>query len=229
MSTPMRPDEPCRRGRWPRLVRRFAPLGLALALLLLAPTIWLRLASLGHIHDQGRAPVAIVFGAQLAPGGTQPMPFLRGRLDTAVDLVRSGRAKAVLVSGDAHGGSGDEVTAMSRYLVAHGVPAHRIVVDGYGLDSYDTCRRAHDVYGVRRALLVSQGFHLPRAVSLCRSLGIDADGVAAGCRGCQTVTIAYNTAREIAAAWKAVYDRVSDRPPAVVSPANQQLTAALQG
>lgn len=219
-------------SRWPRWLRsprRLVTVGLVTALLLLAPTVWLRLVSLGHINDRGTADVAIVFGAQLAPGGTQPMPFLRGRLDTAVALVGSGRAKAVLVSGDAHGGSGDEVAAMSRYLVAHGVPQRRIVVDGYGLDSYDTCRRAHDVYGVRRALLVSQGFHLPRAVTLCRSLGIDADGVAAGCRGCQTVTIAYNTAREVAAAWKAVYDRASDRPPAVVSPANQQVAAALRG
>jgi vancomycin permeability regulator SanA len=172
--------------------------------------------------------VVIVFGTGLEPGGTQPNAFLHGRLDTTVDLVRAGRAKAVLVSGDANGGSGDEVTAMTRYLVEHGVPDRRIVTDGYGLDSYDTCRRAHDVYGVRRALLVSQAFHLPRAVSLCRGLGIDADGVAAGCRDCQNVTIAYKTSREIPAAWKALYDRVSNRPPVVRSPATGQLAAALR-
>ncbi|MCW2639889.1 MAG: hypothetical protein JWP76_2195 [Dactylosporangium sp.] len=214
-----------------RLVRWLTLAGVIMALILLAPTVWLRIVSAGHVHDAveaGHAPVVIVFGAQLAPGGTQPMPFLRGRLDTAADLVRSGRAKAVLVSGDANGGSGNEVAVMSRYLTDHGVPQRRIVADGQGLDSYDTCRRAHDVYGISRALLVSQGFHLPRAVSLCRGLGIDADGVAAGCRGCQRVTIAYNTVREIPAAWKAVYDRVSDRPPAVSSPANQQIAAALR-
>jgi vancomycin permeability regulator SanA len=214
-----------------RLIKRFALPALIVALLLVAPAIWLRVASAGHVHDSAdaaRASVVIVFGAELAPGGTQPRTFLRGRLDTAADLVRTGRARAVLVSGDAQGGSGDEVAVMSRYLADHGVPQRRIVADGYGLDSYDTCRRAHDVYGVRRALLVSQAFHLPRAVALCRGMGVDADGVAAGCDDCQPLTLLRNTAREIAAAWKAAYDRVSDRPPAVSSPANQQVAAALR-
>jgi vancomycin permeability regulator SanA len=74
------------------------------------------------------------------------------------------------------------------------------------------------VYGVRRALLVSQRFHLPRAVTLCRSMGIDADGVAARCDGCLDTTLAKNRAREMPAAWKAVLDRVRNRPPAVASP-----------
>jgi vancomycin permeability regulator SanA len=82
---------------------------------------------------------------------------------------------------------------------------------------------------VRRALLVSQAFHLHRAVSLCRGLGIDADGVAARCEGCWARTLTYNTIREIPAAWKALYDRVSNRPPAVSSPASQEIAAALRG
>ncbi|GAA1793918.1 DUF218 domain-containing protein [Planosporangium flavigriseum] len=214
-----------------RLVRWLAVTGLIIALALLAPTAWLGVTAAGHVYDPDgspRAPVVIVFGAQLAPGGTEPKPFLRGRLDTAAELVRAGRAKAVLVSGDAHGSSGNEVSVMSRYLAAHGVPSRRIVADGYGRDSFDTCRRAHDVYGVRRALLVSQGFHLPRAVALCRGLGIDADGVAARCDGCQSWTLGFNTAREVPAGWKAVYDRASDRPPAVSSPANLEVAAALR-
>ncbi|HEV7898670.1 MAG TPA: ElyC/SanA/YdcF family protein [Planosporangium sp.] len=222
---------PVRPSRWLHRLRWLLPLALGLALLLLAPTAWLRLTSAGHVHDgvdAAQAPVVIVFGAQLAPGGSAPKLFLRGRLDTAAEVVRAGRARAVLVSGDAHGGSGDEVAVMSRYLVGQGVPQRRIVLDGYGLDSYDTCRRAHDVYGVRRALLVSQAFHLPRAVSLCRGLGIDADGVAARCDDCRARTLQQNKAREIPAAWKALYDRVSDRPPAVSSPANPQIAAALR-
>jgi vancomycin permeability regulator SanA len=214
-----------------RLVRWITLAGAITALLILAPTAWLRLTSAGHVHGTGeaaQAPVVIVFGAQLAPGGTEPKPFLRGRLDTAADLVRAGRAKAVLVSGDAGGDSGNEVAVMSRYLTDHGVPQRRIVLDGYGLDSYDTCRRAHDVYGVRRAILVSQAFHLPRAVSLCRGLGVDADGVAARCDGCRPWTLGQNKAREIAAGWKAAYDRITDRQPAVASRANEQIAAALR-
>jgi vancomycin permeability regulator SanA len=210
-----------------RRLRLLVLIGLILLAMLLGPTVWLWAGAAGHIDTHARAPVAIVFGAQLTDDGTQPKLFLRGRLDTAVALVKAGRATAVLVSGDADGGSGDEVAVMSRYLTDHGVPARRIVRDGAGLDSYDTCRRAHDVYGVRKALLVSQGYHLHRAVTLCRGLGIDADGVPARC-DCSRVTLALNRAREIPAAWKAVYDRASDRPPAVSSPADPALTQALR-
>ncbi len=206
-----------------------------LGLVLLGPTVWLWVGSAGHVSaghvaTTGRAaqaPVVIVFGAQLTPDGTEPKPFLRGRLDTAAALIRDGRATAVLVSGDAHSGSGDEVAVMSRYLTEHGVAARRIVADGAGLDSYDTCRRAHDVYGVRRALLVSQAYHLHRAVTLCRDLGIDADGVAARC-DCSWRALALNRAREVPAAWKAGYDVVTHRPAAVSSPPDPALTAALR-
>jgi vancomycin permeability regulator SanA len=209
-----------------RRIRLLALIGVVLLLVLLGPTVWLWAGAAGHIDTRTSAPVAIVFGAQLTDDGTEPKPFLRGRLDTTVALVKAGRTTAVLVSGDAHGGSGDEVAVMSRYLIDHGVPARRIVADGAGLDSYDTCRRAHDVYGVRKALLVSQGYHLHRAVTLCRGLGIDADGVAARC-DCSWVTLALNRAREVPAAWKAGYDRTSDRPPAVSSPKDPALTEAL--
>lgn len=209
-----------------RRVRLLALIGIVLLVVLLAPTVWLWAGAAGHIGTSARAPVAIVFGAQLTDDGTQPKSFLRGRLDTTVALVKAGRVTAVLVSGDAHGGSGDEVAVMSRYLIDHGVPARRIVADGAGLDSYDTCRRAYDVYGVRKALLVSQAYHLHRAVTLCRGLGVDADGVPARC-DCSWVTLALNRGREVAAAWKAVYDRASDRPPAVSSPKDPALTQAL--
>ena len=203
-----------------------------LAAIFIAPTVWLRLASAGHVHDgpgaAPQAPVVIVFGAQLERGGTAPKLFLKGRLDTAIDLVRGGKARAVLVSGDAAGTSGNEVAVMSRYLVDHGIAGHRIVADGSGLDSYDTCKRARDVYGVRHALLVSQRFHLSRAVALCRGLGVDADGVAARCDGCLDSTLMKNRLREVPAAWKAVLDRVSDRAPAVTSPRDRQLDTALR-
>ena len=199
-------------------------------LLLAPPVVWLHLASRGHVHTVEAAPgapVVIVFGAQLDAGGTRPSPFLAYRLDTAIRLVTAGKAHAVLVSGDADGGSGDEVDVMNAYLVAHGVPGQRIVVDRYGLDTYDTCRRAHDVYGVRRALLVSQALHLPRAVTLCRTLGVDAEGVVAPCE-CPPPTWAYNNLRELPAGWKAVYDVVSGRQPAVRSDPTDALAKALQ-
>ncbi|MBN1170567.1 MAG: YdcF family protein [Micromonosporaceae bacterium] len=107
-----------------------------------------------------------------------------------------------------------------------GVEPERIVADLFGLDTYDTCRRAHDVYGVRRALLVAQSYHLPRAVALCRSLGVDSDGVEAGCRGCRQTTLTKAALRELPAAWKAALDTWRDRPPATVSPPDPALSTA---
>ena len=229
MSTPPAVQEAGKRGRR-RALRRLAIVALVVVAVVLAPTVWVRASSSGRMVSVDQAPVAdvaIVFGAQVAPDGQEPMTFLRNRLDTAAALVAAGKVKALLISGDAHGGSGNEVRVMSDYLARHGVEASRVVVDPYGLDTYDTCRRAHDVYGVSRALLVSQDLHLYRAVTLCRGVGVDAWGVPSGCEGCRTVTIWYNTVRDVAAAWKAAWDAVRARPPAVQSPPDPSLQRAV--
>jgi vancomycin permeability regulator SanA len=224
---------PVRRRR--RFRRALTLLAVVAALAVLAiggPVAWTRAESAGHLYssvaDAPSAPVVVVFGAELAPGGQRPKSFLAGRLDVAAELVRAGKAKAILVSGDATGYSGNEVAVMTRYLVDRGVEARRIVSDPDGLDTYDTCVRAARVYGVRRALLVSQPFHLPRAVTLCRRSGIDADGVGARCHPCRVATLRKNKVREVGADLKAVWDVVLDRQPAVSSPPDRALTDALR-
>jgi vancomycin permeability regulator SanA len=192
---------------------------------------WTRFASAGHLYDPAGAPVAdvaLVLGAQVAPGGTLPMPVLRGRLATAARLVRDGRVAVLLVSGDAHGGSGDETSVMRSYLVGDlGLDPRRVVVDPDGLDTYDSCLRARRVYGLRRLLVVTQAYHLPRAVALCRHAGLDADGVRATCDGCRTVTLVRNAARDFAACTKAAADALVDRDPVVTSPPDHSVTDAL--
>ena len=168
------PVKPPRKRRWPRWVAGIAVLG---AVVYAGSIVWISVASAGHTSDAADAPdapVVIVLGAQIKDG--KPMAFLKGRLDAAVELVEAGKAKAVLVSGDANGGSGDEIAAMTNYLVEQGIDERRIVGDPYGLDTYDTCFRAIHTYGVTKALIVTQGYHVPRAVALCRDVGIDADG-----------------------------------------------------
>ncbi|WP_405166263.1 YdcF family protein [Nocardia sp. NBC_01499] len=131
------------------------------------------------------------------------MAYLRGRLDVAIELVRSGKAREILISGDAAGSSGDEIASMAKYLVDHGIDSALVRSDGAGLSTRATCERAKQLFGIDRAIIVTQYRHVPRAVALCRAEGIDADGVTAYC-DCRRTTLIRNNIREWLAAPKAV-------------------------
>jgi vancomycin permeability regulator SanA len=126
--------------------------------------------------DVPGTPVALVLGAQVYPDGT-PSPFLAARLEVARRLFETGKVTGVLVSGDSLAPEHDEPTAMRRYLLDAGLPATSIEVDRHGFDTYESCLRARDVFGLSRLTLVSQAYHLPRAVGTARRLGLDAYGV----------------------------------------------------
>ena len=209
--------------------------GLTLVVLAGIPYGWIRFTASGHLYNEAdlaggqgpRADVVMVLGGQVEPDRISPRPYLRGRLDTAAQLVRDGSARVVLVSGDGNGSSGDEPAVMADYLRRHGVDPLKIVPDRYGLDTYDSCRRARDVFGLRRLLVVTQPYHLARAVALCRQLGIDADGVGARCEACLSPQLVYNAVRDYFASAKAALDVISGRDPAVVSPPSDAIARAL--
>jgi vancomycin permeability regulator SanA len=210
--------------------------GLTVAVLILVlvtgiPFGWTRAVAGGHLYDEvdvaGNADVVLVLGAEVDPSGDRPMPFLQGRLDTAAQLLRDGRARVILVSGDASGGSGNETSVMASYLAEVGVNSARVVIDPYGLDTYDSCLRARQVYGVTRAFVVTQPYHLARAVTLCRHVGIDADGVGARCDGCVSLNLARNWLRDYFACSKAAWDAFRDRPPGIESPPSNAVAEAL--
>jgi vancomycin permeability regulator SanA len=127
--------------------------------------------------DVPARPVAIVFGTRVEPDGTLS-PRLADRVGAAVDLYRAGRVQRLIMTGDRHPPDYDEVAAMRSTAVAAGVPDAAISLDPAGLDTYDSCVRAHAGYEVRAAVLVTQAYHLPRALYLCRQQGIDAVGLA---------------------------------------------------
>jgi vancomycin permeability regulator SanA len=124
----------------------------------------------------------------------------------------------VLVSGDNRFTNYDEPTAMADYLVAHGVPASKVVRDFAGRDTYDSCVRAREVFGVDRVLVVSQGYHLPRAVAICRTVGLDAEGVGDWTGERYRTEWRRGQVREVPAAVKAVLDVVSGRDPVLGPP-----------
>lgn len=126
-------------------------------------------------------PVAIVFGAGIRPDGCLS-PMLRDRMDAAIALYRAGKVRKLLVSGDNRFVDYNEPGRMYDYAVAAGVPAEDVVRDYAGRRTYDTCYRAHAIFGVSEAVLVTQRFHLPRALFTCGNLGVDATGFSADAR-----------------------------------------------
>lgn len=145
----------------------------------LVATVHTTVASWGRTYaDADQAPasdVIMVLGAQARSG--RPSAFLQARLDLAIELFDAGKAKVILVTGANTKTSHYETQVMHDYLVAAGVPTERIVQDPYGFDTYDSCIRARDVYGLNRVTVVSQQYHLARTIATCRALGVDAYGV----------------------------------------------------
>jgi len=122
--------------------------------------------------------VAIVFGAEVKRDGT-PSAVLRDRVQTAVELYKSGKVEKLLMSGDNRFVDYNEPESMRQYAISLGVPDEDIVLDYAGRRTYDTCYRAKEIFQVDSVILVTQGFHLPRALFLCNSFGVESIGVKA--------------------------------------------------
>ena len=164
---------------WKFIRNIFIALAAAGLVILILPRIITTMYSWTRTYTIESAPaerVAIVFGAGLTRDG-QPTLILRDRVKTAVQLYLSGKVEKLLMSGDNQGVGHDEPGAMRNYAVSLGVPANAIVLDNSGDRTYDTCYRAKAIFGLDSALLVTQQFHLPRALFLCNMLGIQAVGV----------------------------------------------------
>lgn len=125
-----------------------------------------------------RASVVIVPGAGLRTNGT-PSDILRDRLTVAYELYRTHQVEKILCSGDNGQVQYDEVNAMRVWLLDRGVEAEDIFLDHAGFDTYDTMVRAVQIFGVTDAVVVTQDFHLPRALYIANAKGISAQGVSA--------------------------------------------------
>lgn len=149
-------------------------------------------------------PVAIVFGAGLWWNG-EPTPVLRDRVATAAELYHLGKVDWLLMSGS-QSGTYNEPQAMHNYATELGVPEEAIVMDSSGDRTYDTCYRARTVYNIQNAILVSQKFHLPRAIYTCDNLGLEVVGVAADRRDYRRSAVLYWNLRELPATLSAIID-----------------------
>jgi len=151
------------------------------------------------------ARVAIVFGAGLQRDGS-PSPVLRDRVITAANLYFAGKVEKLLFSGDNRFIDYNEPGAMRAYAIALGVPDEAIVLDYAGRRTYDTCYRAKYIFGVDEAILVTQNYHLPRALFICNELGVKSVGVAADQRTYTRSSKLVWNIRELPASLMAMWD-----------------------
>jgi vancomycin permeability regulator SanA len=210
--------------------RRCFQLLSAAAILVFVPIVFVRAEGDPYTYSAAEVPaepVGIVFGAEVQ--GDQPGSYLQGRLDLALRLWHAGKFKVFLVTGDNSTPTYNEPKAMHDYLVAHGVPDDLIVLDYAGFDTWQSCDRAVRVFGVSKAILVSQTFHVPRAVYLCRAAGMQAYGVGDpnASKEASALELVRNNAREVAASFNAVYQATLKPDPTFLGPADDGVARAL--
>ncbi len=150
---------------------------------------------------------ALVLGASVVSG--KPSPVLEERAHTAIGLYMMGKVSKILVTGDNGALTHDEVTPVRKYLINAGIPPEDIFLDHAGFDTYSSMYRARDVFKADSLTIVTQDFHMPRAVFVARQLGITAYGVVPE-RGQGDV---YDYVREIPASVKALLDLALNRTP----------------
>ncbi|MEE0862749.1 MAG: ElyC/SanA/YdcF family protein [Lachnospiraceae bacterium] len=135
-----------------------------------------RILSIEEASKEDKVDCIIVLGAAVRPDGT-PSAMLRDRLEKAVELYEAGVSDTIIVSGDHREDNYDEVNTMKYFLMDAGIPSEDIFMDHGGLSTYDTMYRAVNVFGVKKAVVVTQKYHMYRALYIAKSLGIDAYGV----------------------------------------------------
>ena len=154
------------------------------ALLVLIPPACIFFGTCGRVYHAEEVPevyeYAIVPGASVVNGRLSHM--LEDRMKTAVSLYKNGKAKKLLLSGDYESEDYNEVGAMKRYALENGVAEEDILLDYSGFSTYETVSRAKKLFGVKRAVIVTQRYHLYRAIYIGRSFGMDVIGADAAIR-----------------------------------------------
>jgi len=165
---------------------------------------------------QGNIPsdyrVAVVFGAKVQANG--PTRFLKDRLDAAIRLYKEDQVDVILLSGEKLHENFNEIDVMEKYLLDRGVKIEDTYLDGAGLDTYSTIYRTKNIYQFDKVILISQSYHLKRALFLGKVFGLDCIGYNADSGPYKTE--GKQSFREILANIKALLDIGNERAPEVI-------------
>lgn len=138
-----------------------------------------------EISNLPKSNTVIVLGASVYSNG-KLSPILQDRVDTALRIFNAGKATRFHLSGDNRRNDYDEVSAMKNYLLEREVPANLISTDPSGLDTFDSMSRANDIYKISNAIVVTQNFHLPRALFIAENLNLNYKGFPATAKHYET-------------------------------------------
>ncbi len=161
------------------------------------------------INQVPKTDVVIIFGAGI--NGDKPSKYLKDRLDAGILLYKSKKINKILLSGDNGNDQHDELTVMKKYCFANGVDTTKIYIDYAGFDSYSTMFRAKNIFKIDNAILVSQKYHLNRAVFLGNNLGVKSTGFSANLG--EYKGYKYVCFREYFSVFKSVIDVMRNRKP----------------
>jgi len=162
-----------------------------------------------------QAEAIVVLGALVFPDGRVSV-MVADRLTTALELYQAGKAPKILLTGDHGRDDYDEVNIMRLWLEGRGVPAADIFMDHAGFDTYNSMVRARQVFMLRKAIVVTQGFHLPRALYIAQRVGIEVQGVVADRH--IYASAGYYEWREMGARLKAFGEVMIGRKPVFLGP-----------
>lgn len=183
------------------------------SLSILGLNLWVKFTSNpkchGEIEKVEKSTVAIVFGAGVR--NNKPSKYLKDRLDAGIRLYKSNTVTRLLLSGDNGSRTYDEISVMKDYCVSKGVDPDHIFLDYAGFDTYSTLYRAKHIFKVQDAVLVSQNYHLDRAVFIGNQLGIESSGFIANKGGYAGYRA--NSIREFFAVAKSGLDILVKRKP----------------
>jgi SanA protein len=194
--------------------RTFLAAGALSLIGLLLPRVITSVHASNRIYKADEAPtdrVAIIFGAGLRRDGT-PTAVLRDRVETGAKLYFNGKVEKLLMSGDNRFLYYNEPGAMKQYALSLGVPESDIVMDYAGRRTYDSCYRAKAIFKLESAILVTQRFHLPRALFICNAFGVRAVGVEANNLNYRRLSLIYWNLREQFATFTAFKDVYVEKP-----------------
>ncbi|MEK8132292.1 ElyC/SanA/YdcF family protein [Paenibacillus filicis] len=172
--------KPKRRRNAGKLIRCLATAAFIACTTLLLINEYVLCTGQNYILQKNELPPSealIVLGASVYSNG-KVSDILRDRLDTAYDLYASGKARRIIVSGDHASDEYDEVNAMKNYLMKKGVPDKHIFMDHAGFNTYDSMYRAQAVFQASNLIIVTQDYHLKRAIYVARAMGLEAVGAA---------------------------------------------------